>query len=105
MNEILVWVGNNKWCIPAAYLVAVSLWAVIITVCDKRAAIRHPERRVREATLFAVSALGGSLAMLLTMLSIRHKTLHKRFMIGIPLIIAVQIASVVALVYFGIISY
>lgn len=105
MNGILVWAGNNKWCIPAAYLIAVSLWAVIITVCDKRAAIRHPERRVMEATLFAVSALGGSLAMLLTMLLITHKTLHKRFMMGIPVIIVLQVASVVALVYFGIISY
>lgn len=105
MKEILVWIGNNKWCIPAAYLLVVSLWALIITCYDKYAAKKRPEHRIREATLFAASALGGSIAMLLTMLSVRHKTLHKRFMIGIPLIIAVQIASVAALVYFGIISY
>ena len=105
MKDVLVWIGNNKWCIPAAYLLIVSLWAVIITVYDKHAAKNRPDRRVREATLFAVSALGGSLAMLLTMLGIRHKTLHKRFMIGIPLIIAVQVAAVAALVYFRIISY
>ena len=105
MNEFLVWVGNNKWCIPAAYLIAMSLWALIITCYDKYAAKKRPEHRVREATLFAVSALGGSLAMLLTMLSIRHKTLHKRFMIGIPVIIVLQVAAVAALVYFGIISY
>ena len=105
MKEILVWIGNNKWCIPAAYLLIVSLWAFIITVYDKHAAKKHPDRRVREATLFAVSALGGSLAMLLTMLTIRHKTLHKRFMIGIPLIMVAQTVAVIALVYFGIISY
>ena len=105
MKDIIVWVGNNKWCIPAAYLLILSVWAVMITAYDKHAAKKHPDRRIREATLFAVSALGGSVAMLLTMLSIRHKTLHKRFMIGIPLIIVAQIAAVAALVYFGVISY
>ena len=105
MKDILVWIGNNKWCIPAVYLLIVSLVAIIITVYDKRAATKHPDRRVREATLFAFSALGGSVAMLITMLLVRHKTRHKRFMIGIPLIIAVQTAAISALVYFGIISY
>ena len=105
MTEILEWIGNNKWCIPAAYLFVVSLWAIVITCIDKSAAQKHPDRRVREATLFAVSALGGSLAMLITMLSVRHKTLHKRFMIGIPLIIVAQVAAVITLVCFGIISY
>jgi uncharacterized membrane protein YsdA (DUF1294 family) len=42
---------------------------------------------VRERTLFILSALGGCVAMYLTMLFIRHKTMHKRFMIGLPLII------------------
>ena len=105
MNEILIWVGNNKWCIPAAYILIVSLWAFGLTVFDKHAAKKHPDRRVRETTLFAVSALGGSASMLLTMCLIRHKTLHKRFMIGIPLIIVFQTAAIVALVYFRIISY
>lgn len=105
MAEFLEWVGNNKWCIPAAYVLIMSVWAFSMTVYDKYAAKKRPEHRVRETTLFAVSALGGSVAMLLTMLGIRHKTLHKRFMIGIPIIIVLQTAAVVALVYFGIISY
>ena len=91
--------------IPLLYRLYVERGFRVITVYDKHAAKNRPDRRVREATLFAVSALGGSLAMLLTMLGIRHKTLHKRFMIGIPLIIAVQVAAVAALVYFRIISY
>ena len=105
MKDILVWIGNNKWCIPTAYLLIVSLVAIIITVYDKRAATKHPEHRTREATLFAFSALGGSVAMLITMLFVRHKTRHKRFMIGIPLIIVAQVAAVIILVCFGIISY
>ena len=38
--------------------------------------------------------LGGSAAMFVTMLIIRHKTKHPKFMIGIPVIMAVQAALV-----------
>jgi uncharacterized membrane protein YsdA (DUF1294 family) len=34
-----------------------------------------------------------------TMLMIRHKTRHKRFMIGIPVIIAMQAALIAVLIY------
>ena len=74
------------------YLAAVSLIAVIITVFDKSRA-KCGGWRVRESTLLIVSALGGSIAMLFTMLLIRHKTRKKKFMVGIPLIIALQIAA------------
>ena len=76
------------------YLAAVSLFAVIITVFDKIRAMRGGWR-VRESTLLIVSALGGSFAMLLTMLLIRHKTRKPKFMLGIPLIIILQIAAAV----------
>ena len=105
MAEVLEWIGNNKWCIPAAYILVMSLWAIAVTVYDKIAAKKRPEHRIKEQTLFALSALGGSVAMLITMLTVRHKTLHKRFMIGIPVIIVLQVSAIVALMYFGIISY
>jgi len=79
------------------YLAVISLLAVIITIHDKSAARRH-KWRVRESTLLLVSALGGSAAMLLTMLLIRHKTKHAKFMVGLPVIIAMQIAAAVALI-------
>jgi len=68
------------------YLTAVSLFAVILTVRDKNAA-RNNTRRIRERTLLIASIFGGSAAMLLTMLAVRHKTRHIKFMLGIPLII------------------
>ncbi len=73
------------------YILLLSLYAIIITVWDKSAAKKH-KRRVPEKTLFAAAALGGSAAMLVTMVLIRHKTKHKRFMIGLPLIILLQTA-------------
>lgn len=78
------------------YLAAVSIIAVIMTVSDKSRAKKH-KRRIAEKTLFGMAVLGGSAAMYLTMLAIRHKTKHKRFMIGLPLIIIVQ-AIVIAFV-------
>jgi len=84
----------------AIYLAAISLLAVIITMHDKRSAQRH-KWRVRESTLLLMAALGGSVAMLLTMLLIRHKTKHAKFMMGIPVIIALQIAAAVLIIMKG----
>jgi predicted MPP superfamily phosphohydrolase len=72
------------------YIAIVSLLAVVITIRDKNAA-RKNNWRVKERTLLAVSVFGGSVAMLLTMLAIRHKTRHAKFMVGLPLIILAQI--------------
>ena len=74
---LLLWIG----CFSAL--------AVVLTVSDKIRAARGLWR-IPEQTLFAVSALGGSAAMLLTMLLIRHKTRHPKFMLGIPLIMVLQ---------------
>lgn len=77
--------------LPVLYtcLAVLSLAAVIVTVVDKLAAVRH-RRRVSEQALLTVAAFGGSLAMYLTMLVIRHKTKHPQFMIGLPLIMLLQ---------------
>lgn len=80
----------------AIYLAVISLVAIIMTVSDKRRARQH-RWRISEAVLLLVSALGGSVAMLLTMLLIHHKTKHLKFMLGIPLIIVAQIALALVL--------
>ena len=76
------------------WLAVISLFAIIITAVDKRKA-RRGDWRVSEAALMTVSALGGSVAMLVTMLVIRHKTKHIKFMLGIPIFILFQVIAVV----------
>lgn len=71
------------------YLAAVLLLAVFVTQLDKRNARLH-RRRVPERTLFFIALCGGAAAMFVTMRVIRHKTRHKRFMIGLPLIVLLQ---------------
>ena len=78
----------------------ISVVAFAVTIYDKWAAEKRPQERTRESTLLLLSALGGASAMLLTMLGIRHKTKHLKFMIGIPVIIVLQIAAVIALLIF-----
>ena len=73
------------------YLAVISIIAIILTVSDKRRAVKH-KYRIRESVLLLFSALGGSVAMFITMLMIHHKTRHVKFMLGIPLIIVAQIA-------------
>ena len=77
------------WIPVLVYLGVLSLLAVILTVLDKKRA-QNGKWRIRESTLLLVSALGGSLAMYLTMRSIHHKTRHKKFMIGIPVRLVLQ---------------
>lgn len=77
------------------YLAVISLVSVVITIHDKLSAKRS-KRRVPERTLIIFSLIGGSVAMYMTMQLIRHKTRHAKFMIGIPVIIVLQLAAVIA---------
>ena len=62
--------------------------------------------RIPEVTLMTVAALGGSVGSLLGMYTVRHKTKHPKFTVGIPLLLALQIiAAIVVMAKFpGIIA-
>lgn len=76
------------------YFLAISLITAIVTAIDKHKA-KKGAFRISEATLFLLAVIGGSLSEYLTMRAIRHKTLHKRFMIGLPLIMLLQLAAII----------
>ena len=80
------------------YLAAISLISIVICYYDKIASKHLQKHRTRELTLLLLSALGGSVAMLITMFIIRHKTKHLKFMLGIPLIIILQTALLFLLI-------
>ena len=65
------------------YILCISIVTILVTAYDKRAAKKYPGHRVPEKMLFLLAIAGGSVAEFLTMLKIRHKTKHKRFMIGL----------------------
>ncbi len=78
------------------YFAVISLVAVIMTLADKSRAKRDAWR-IPEATLMTVGLFGGALAMYVAMKTIRHKTKHRKFMIGLPLEIALHVAIIVVL--------
>ena len=99
MPEIIA--NNPILSIFVVYIAVISVFSVIMCIYDKIISKRNRvELRVSEKALMILSALGGSVAMLLTMLLIRHKTKHIKFMLGIPLIIVAQAVIVFLLFYF-----
>lgn len=83
-----------------AYLVLISFVSIFVCCYDKFAAKVAKHHRTREAFLLLLSALGGSVAMFLTMLIIRHKTKHAKFMLGIPIIMILQALAAFAIFRF-----
>ncbi len=81
------------------YLGAVNIIGFLIMGIDKLKA-RKRGFRIPEATLFLVALMGGSVGSLLGMYLFRHKTRHRKFTIGMPLILLLQIA-LIAFLFFG----
>lgn len=76
------------------YLLLINAAGLLLMLVDKWKAKKN-RWRVRESTLLLVAALGGSVGSLLGMYLFRHKTLHLKFTLGIPLILAAQCIAVV----------
>ncbi len=74
------------------YLLLANGAALLLTLYDKRAA-RCGRWRIPESTLLTTAAFGGAFAMLASMLLIRHKTQHKKFMVGLPVILVLQLLA------------
>ena len=74
-----------------SYLIIISALGAIITVYDKIAAKKFPRHRIPEKTLWLIGIAGGASAEYITMKIIRHKTRHKKFMVGLPCIAALHI--------------
>ncbi len=86
-----------KWSPLVSYILLINLLGFLVFGLDKRRAVRH-RWRVPEAALLLLAAAGGAGGELVALLLFRHKTRHKKFSWGLPLLLILQIA---ALVYFG----
>ena len=87
-------VVGSPWGLLACWLVLINLITFFVFGLDKWKAKRKEKnekvRRVPEKTLLILSALGGSVGALLAMWAFRHKTLHRAFKFGVPLILILQ---------------
>ena len=78
------------------YLLAVNIVTFLLYGVDKYKAQKN-KWRISEATLRTMAAIGGSIGAWTGMRIWHHKTMHKKFKYGIPLIIILQIAVCVYL--------
>ena len=78
------------------YLLAVNITSFLLYGIDKYKA-KKGRWRISEATLLTMAAIGGSIGAWAGMRLWHHKTMHKKFKYGIPVIIIMQIALVVYL--------
>ena len=89
MNSTVIWI--------IAYFAAVNLIGYASMGIDKYRAQNH-KWRISEAMLFFFAIIGGSVGSIIGMKFFRHKTKHKKFTIGLPIILLIQIAIVIYLI-------
>ncbi len=93
----------NWFYIIIGYLLLANVVTFITYGIDKYKA-KNVKWRISEATLLLMAVFGGSVGAWLGMKAFHHKTMHKKFYIGVPAIIVLQIALAVWLAYKGIIA-
>jgi len=75
-------------------LIALNLWTFVLMGVDKYRAIRG-KWRIPERVLLGACALFGALGGYMGMQLFRHKTRHKKFTIGVPMLLAAQVPLLV----------
>ena len=76
------------------YLLTVNAAGFFSMLVDKLAAKKNL-RRIPEANLLIIALIGGSIGSLAGMYTVRHKTKHLKFILGIPLILVLQVVAVI----------
>lgn len=76
------------------YLLTINAAGFLSMLVDKHKAKKN-QWRIPERTLLLIALLGGSMGSLLGMYTVRHKTKHLKFTLGIPLILAAQIGLII----------
>ena len=78
------------------YLLAVNTTSFLLYGIDKYKA-KNGRWRISEATLLTIATIGGSIGACAGMRLWHHKTMHKKFKYGIPIIIILQVTIAVYL--------
>ena len=81
------------------YLLIVNIIAFFLMGIDKKKA-QTGAWRIPEKTLFLSALLGGGVGAIAGMQLFRHKTRHRSFVIGMPLILLAWVILLAALIYF-----
>lgn len=72
------------------YLILMNIWAFVLFGSDKSKAERK-QKRIQESKLFKVCFFGGAIGGIIGMNVFRHKTLKKKFSVGVPILFVIQL--------------
>ena len=72
------------------YLIVINVVTFLVYGIDKWKA-KQDGWRISEVSLLILAVIGGCIGALLGMKIWRHKTMHKKFKYGLPLILIIQI--------------
>jgi len=73
------------------YFIIINVVCWLAMGIDKYRAVHH-KWRIPEKTLFLFALLGGSAGGIIGMYGFHHKTLHKKFSVGFPVILICESA-------------
>ncbi|MCL2405782.1 MAG: DUF1294 domain-containing protein [Defluviitaleaceae bacterium] len=82
--------------------IAAVLWNIItfwLYALDKKRA-KNNQWRIKESTLILVAFLMGGLGAMVGMKVLRHKTQHMQFKVLVPIAVVLNIAVIVAVLFF-----
>ena len=83
MNKLLIY-----------YLLLINLIGILLMFLDKKKAIKR-KWRIKENTLMLIALIGGALGILIGMYTFRHKTKHKKFTVGVPTLLILNIILII----------
>lgn len=88
----------NELEVLALYLIGANMVAFILMGIDKRKAKRQ-QWRIPERTFWSLAIMGNALGVIVGMKVFRHKTKHRSFVFGMPMILVIQI--ILLITYFS----
>ena len=72
------------------YLIFINIMGLLSMYLDKYFS-KNNMYRISEKSLFFIAILGGSIGSIIGMYQFRHKTKHRQFTIGLPIILFIQL--------------
>lgn len=93
LENIVKIIFSNHVITVILFFILINIIAIILMKKDKEYAETNA-RRVRESTLLIVALVGGGLGEYYAMYKYKHKTLHNKFLYGVPIAIMLNAAMV-----------
>lgn len=93
LENIVKIIFSNHVITVILFFILINAIAIILMKKDKEYAETNA-RRVRESTLLIVALVGGGLGEYYAMYKYKHKTLHNKFLYGVPIAIMLNAAMI-----------